>query len=71
MFITTRFFYPRGIEGESMDTTVKEFDSIEKAIKYSYRYARGIRFAGVQVETEDGKLMYEITSDCEVIDYRE
>ena len=33
MYTATRFFYPNGIEGESMDNTVKQFDDIEKAIK--------------------------------------
>lgn len=70
MFTATRFFYPHGIEGESMDNTVKEFDDIEKAIKYAHRYAKGIRFAGVQIESEDGTLLYEITSASDVFDYR-
>jgi hypothetical protein len=70
MFTTTRFFYPNGIEGESMDCTYKEFDTIEKAIKYCHRYNKGVRFAGVQVEDENGNLLYEITSGNDVFDYR-
>ncbi len=70
MFTTTRYFYPHGIEGESMDCTWKEFDTIEKAIKYCHRYTNGLRFAGVQIEDEEGNLLYEITSDQELIDYR-
>ena len=30
----------------------------------------GIRFAGVQVEDEEGFLLYEITSDGDITDYR-
>ncbi len=70
MFYTTRHYYPHGIEGESMNCTFKEFDTIEKAIKYCHRYAKGIRFAGVQVEDEEGFLLYEITSDGDITDYR-
>lgn len=70
MFITTRYFYPHKDEGEEMDYTIKEFDTIEKAIKYCHRYAKGIRFAGVQLEDEEGYLLYEITSGGDVVDYR-
>ena len=70
MYSTTRHFYPRGIEGEAMDCTFKEFDTIEKAIKYAHRYAKGLRFAGVQIEDETGKTLYEITSDFDVLDHR-
>ena len=70
VYTATRFFYPHGIEGESMDNTVKDFEDIEKARKYAHRYAKGVRFAGVQIESENGKLLYEITSDSEVCDYR-
>lgn len=70
MFSTIRHFYPHGIEGESMDCTFKEFDTIEKAINYAHRYAKGVRFAGVQIEDENGKLLYEITSNSEIYDYR-
>jgi septation ring formation regulator EzrA len=71
MYITTRFYYPHGIEGEEMKTTVKEFDTIEKAIKYAHRYNSGVRFAGIQIEDENGKLVYEITSGNDTYDYRE
>jgi uncharacterized membrane protein YkoI len=70
MFTTTRNFYPHGIEGERMDCTFKEFNTIEKAIKYAHRYAKGLRFAGVQIDDENGNLVYEITSDMETFDYR-
>jgi len=71
MFNTTRYFYPHGIEGEAMNCTFKEFDSIDKAIKYAHRYTKGLRFAGVQIEDEAGNIVYEITSDQETIDYRQ
>ena len=70
MYNTTRFFYPRGIEGEAMDYTFKEFNTIEKAINYAHRYTKGLRFAGLQIEDNNGNLVYEITSDNEVIDHR-
>lgn len=70
MYSTTRHFYPNGIEGEAMDCTFKEFDNIDKAIKYADRYAKGLRFAGVTVEDETGNIIYQITSDFEVIDNR-
>jgi uncharacterized membrane protein YkoI len=70
MFHTTRHFYPSGIEGSKMDCTFKEFDTIEKAIKYAHRYTKGLRFAGIQIEDEKGNLIYEITADQDVFDYR-
>lgn len=70
MYSTIRFFYPHGIEGEAMDNTTKEFDNIDKAIKYCHRYNKGLRFAGVQIESENGTLLYEITSDNDMYDYR-
>lgn len=71
MYTATRFFYPHGIEGESMDNIIKEFDNIDKAIAYAHRYAKGIRFAGVEIEDENGKTIYEITSGNDTYDYRD
>ena len=75
MFMTTRYFYPNGIEGEAMDCTFKKFDTIDKAINYANRYNKGMRFAGIQIEEilnngKLGNLVYEITSDNETIDHR-
>jgi len=70
MFTTTRHFYSKDIEGETMGCTFKEFININKAIAYAHKYAKGLRFAGVQIEDENGKLLYEITSDFETIDHR-
>lgn len=65
MYTAIRHFYPRGIEGEAMDCTVKEFDDLDGAIKYARRYTSGLRFAGVQVEDDKGNCLFEITSDQE------
>ena len=70
MYYTTRYFYPHGIEGEEMKYTSKEFDTFEKAQKYAHRYAKGVRFAGVEIEDEEGKVIYEITSSNDAYDYR-
>lgn len=70
MFITCRQFYPNGIEGESMDCTWKEFNTIEKAIVYCHRYAKGIRFARATISDEQGNELYELLADGQVFDYR-
>ncbi len=70
MFTTYRMFYKYGSESDYTDMTIKEFSTIEKAINYAHRYAKGIRFCGVQIENDDGKLVYEITSNGDVYDYR-
>ena len=67
MFSTIRYFYPHGIEGEAMQCTFKDFEDVNKAIKYCNRYAKGLRFAGVRIEDEKGNTVYEITSDFEVL----
>lgn len=66
MYTTIRYYYPHGIEGESMDCTFKEFSSLVEAIAYAHRYAKGIRFAGVEIEDEFGNRIYEITSSGDV-----
>ena len=68
--MTTRYFYPHGIEGETTETTLKEWDNLDSAIKYARRYAKGNRFAGVEIEV-NRKVVFEITSDFEEIDHRE
>ena len=69
-YTTTRFFFPHGIEGESMDCTYKDWDSLEKAVAYCRRYAKGLRFAGVEIQDEEGNVVYELFADGTVIDYR-
>ena len=64
--ITVRWFYKYGNETDEMDATVKYWDSLDKAIAYARRYARGKRFAGVCVE-KNGECVFEITSDFEEI----
>lgn len=68
MYTTCRYFYPHGIEGESMDCTIKEWDSLEKAIDYCHRYTKGIRFSSVCIEDEKGDIVYEILASGEIID---
>ncbi len=65
MYNTTRYYYPRGIEGESMDCTFKEYETLKDAISYCRRYAKGLRFAGCQVEDEKGNIVFEINSGLE------
>lgn len=52
-----------------MQQSVKEWNNLDSAIRYARRYAKGNRFAGVEVEV-DGVIIFEITSDCEEIDHR-
>ena len=68
MFTTYRHFFPHGIEGEAMDCTMKEWESLEKAVAYCHRYAKGVRFDSVYIEDEDGELIYEITSNGIITD---
>ena len=62
MYTTCRYFFPHGIEGESMDCTIKELASLEKALTYCHRYAKGIRFDSVTIEDEKGCIIYELSS---------
>lgn len=54
-----------------MDCTWKEWNDLDKAIAYCHRYAKGVRFAGVIVEDEDGNLIYELTDNGIVTDSRQ
>ena len=63
MYRTIRYYYPHGNESEALECTVKEWDNLTKAVAYCHRYARGIRFASVEIEDEQGKQLYEILSD--------
>jgi hypothetical protein len=69
-YTTTRFFFPHGIEGESMDCTYKDWNSLEKAVAYCHRYAKGIRFASVEIRDDEGNMVYELLANGTVIDYR-
>lgn len=63
MYRTIRYYYPHGDEFEAMECTVKEWDDLTKAVAYCHRYAKGVRFASVEIEDEQGKQLYEILSD--------
>lgn len=71
MFTTYRTFYVKEYGGECGCTEI-EWDSLEKAIAYARRYAKGLRFAGVQiVDNSTDKMVFEITSDFEEYSYME
>lgn len=53
-----------------MDCVIKEWESLQKAIAYIHRYAKGIRFASANVEDENGNTIYEILSDGTITDRR-
>ena len=63
MFYVTRYWYKYGREGDPVETTSKEYESIEKALAYAQRYATGIRFVLMQIEDEDLNLIYEYSAD--------
>lgn len=63
MYTTTRFFYPHGIEGETMGCTYKDWNNLEKAMAYCHRYAKGARFAAVEVWDKEDNLVYELLAD--------
>ena len=63
MFYVTRYWYKDGREGDPVETTSKEYESIEKALAYAQRYATGIRFVLMQIEDEDLNLIYEYSAD--------
>lgn len=72
MYITSRHWFKYGRETDEMECTTLYHETLDKAINYAHRYAKGVRFASVTVEDEEGHILYEIC-DCgaEVFDYRE
>ncbi len=66
MYYTTRYYYPNGIEGESMKCTYKEFDSLDKAIAYAHRYSNGRRFAGCTIMNDNCENVYELLENGSV-----
>lgn len=72
MYTTSRHWFKYGRETDEMECTFLEHETLDKAITYAHRYAKGVRFASVTVEDEEGNILYEIC-DCgaKVIDYRE
>ena len=65
MFHVMRSWYKYGREGDEVMITDKYYDTIEKALNYAQRYAKGIRFVMVQIETDDDnmELIYEYLAD--------
>ena len=71
MYITNRFWLKYGMETDPMEVTTKEHKTFDKAYAYAKRYARGLRFVSCTIETEDGKVLYEIFSHgADEEDYR-
>ena len=72
MYMTSRHWFKYGRETDEMECTFLEHETLDKAITYAHRYAKGVRFASVTVEDEEGNILYEIC-DCgtKVFDYRE
>lgn len=66
MYTTNRYYYRYGKEGDYVDMTTKEFNSLEKAINYAERYATGIRFVSVEILDENDNVVYEILQDGRV-----
>lgn len=71
-YTTVREFYKYNYEHGETDMTFKEWDSLDKAIAYAHRYAKGLRFVGVTVEDENGNVLYEILNHgADTFDYRD
>ena len=71
MYITNRFWLKYGMETDPMEVTTKKHKTFDKAYAYAKRYARGLRFISCTIETEDGKVLYEIFSHgADEEDYR-
>ncbi|WP_462351060.1 ATP-binding protein [Fusobacterium varium] len=72
MYTTSRHWFKYGNEDDELECTTLFHETLDKAITYAHRYAKGVRFASVTVEDEEGNILYEIC-DCgaKVIDYRE
>lgn len=70
MYTTFRRYYRYGNETDYIDVTIKEFPTFEKALAYAERYAKGIKFAGVEIDNENYETVYEITEESDVFDYR-
>lgn len=72
MYMTSRYWFKYGNEDDELECTTLFHETLDKAITYAHRYAKGVRFASVTVEDEEGNILYEIC-DCgaKVIDYRE
>lgn len=72
MYITYRNWLKNGNENDEIVCTRLEHETLEKAISYAHRYAKGIKFVSVTVEDDAGNVLYEICDyGAEVFDYRD
>lgn len=71
-YTTVREFYKYSYDHGETDMTSKEWDSLDKAIAYAHRYAKGLKFVAVTVEDENGNVLYEILNHgADTFDYRD
>lgn len=73
MFTANWYRYPNGNEGETMQHQSRQFNDVDAAINFIERKAartRGIYFAGANVEDSEYNVVYDITSDYQVSDFR-
>lgn len=63
MFTVCRYWLKYGNEEDPTEVTIKEFETLEKAIAYGRRYAKGIRFLSFTITDEAGKEIYEQLAD--------
>lgn len=70
MYTTYRQWYKYGREEDEIEVTVKEFDTLEKAIKYAHRYSGG-RFVNCTIENEKFETVYELLEDGTIFEYEE
>lgn len=72
-FCVTWFRYPHGIEGENMESNSREFSIFESARKFLEKrmdVIKGVNWAGGYIEDQNGKMLYDITDQYSVTDYR-
>lgn len=60
MYTTNRHWLRYGREDDYVEVTTLEHATFEKALKYTQRYARGIKFISCSIENEEGRILYEI-----------
>lgn len=60
MYTTNRHWLRYGREDDYVEVTTLEHATFEKALKYTQRYARGVRFVRCSIENEEGRILYEI-----------
>lgn len=60
MYTTNRHWLRYGREDDYVEVTTLEHKTFKKALKYTQRYARGVRFVRCSIENEAGRILYEI-----------